>query len=436
MRRLRAWLAAAVILRLAFHVVFVPAFEGPDEPHHLARVQAFASGPFGDAFRGSAVQPPLVQAVRGNPCGLGLHRDFGCPLFGRAVARFDVLAPGADSSPAAARPNPEDHQPPLYYALAGLALRALRATMGTTGTPSPVTALLFLRLLSVALVAAALLWPLRRLARGRPPGLAVGVLLLLLTPGAAEALARASNDGALFLWAALCLDALERRARAPVLLALLAAGPLLKLTAFPIVAFALVGLAAQRRVRLAVFAALASLSVFPVQAARGWLWGGTYEFNRAARAPLGSLSDTVLGLARSAYTFVKTTFWLGEWSFFRAPRPLVAAFFLLLAGALVAARRRVPPLRLPAHAAAASAAALGFLAFAVGNRLFYGDWGGLGGWYVWGWLPWLALAASDLATLSRRGAAILLTALAAFVLVANALWLAVAWPLYGIHPGV
>jgi hypothetical protein len=301
-----------------------------------------------------------------------------------------------------------------------------------------VAALLVLRILSVACVAAALLGPLRRLSRARPPGLSAGVLLLMLTPGAAEALARASNDGALFLWAALCLDALERRARAPVLLALLAVGPLLKLTALPIVAFALVELAAQRRTRLAGLGALASLCVFPIQAARGWLWGGTYEFNRAALTPghIGSLSDILLGLARSAYTFAKTTFWLGEWSFFRAPQLLVAAFFLLVACALLAARRRVPPLRLPAHAAAFVAAAGGLLAFVVGNRLFYGHWGGVGGWYAWGWLPWLALAASDLASIPRRAGAWLLAALAAFVLVSNVLWFAVAWPLYGVHAGV
>ena len=61
----------------------------------------------------------------------------------------------------------------------------------------------------------------------------------------------------------------------------------------------------------------------------------------------------------------------------------------------------------------------------------FGDWGGVGGWYVWTWLPWLAVAAADLARIERRPGAWLLGTLAAFVLVANALWFSVAWPLYG-----
>ena len=260
----------------------------------------------------------------------------------------------------------------------------------------------------------------------------MGVLLLLLTPGASEALARASNDAAVFLWAALLVQALDRRAGASPTLALLAAGPLLKLTAFPVVVFAVAALVLQGRRRLALWGGSASLAVFPLQALRGWNWGGTLEFNQAAAVAV-SAGDTVLGLARSTYTFWKTTFWLGEWSFFRAPRALVIAYFLLWVAGLVLARRRADPQRTAAHALGALAAACGFLAFAVGNRLYYGDWGGVGGWYAWTWLPWLALAAADLATVERRAGARLLWALAAFVLAANVLWFARAWPLYGTH---
>ena len=78
---------------MTFHAAFVPAFEGPDEPYHLARALAFAEKPFAQALRGAPVEPSLVEAVRGKPCAENLHRVFGCPLFGSELARFDVLAP-------------------------------------------------------------------------------------------------------------------------------------------------------------------------------------------------------------------------------------------------------------------------------------------------------------------------------------------------------
>jgi hypothetical protein len=430
LRRLAAVLAAAVVARMAFHAVFVPAFEGPDEPFHLARVLAFAGGPLDRAFAGAPVEPALAAAVRAKPCSENLHRVFECPLFGSEAARFDVLAPEGPV-PAVSGPrigNTEDNQPPLYYAAAGLLLRPLPEWR------EPLRGLLFLRLLGVACVAAALFGPLRILARDRAAGLAVAVLLLLLTPGASEALPRASNDATVFLWAALVVAAIKRRAGGAVLVALLAGGPLLKLTALPVVAFAVAALVDRGRPRLALGGAAAALAVFPVQALRGWRWGGTLEFNGAASAWAalgGSIGGTLVGLVRSAYTLVKTTFWLGEWSFFRAPRALVAAYFLLLLVALLLAHRRPDPHHRAAHAAGAVVAAAGFLAFAVGNRLYYGDWGGVGGWYVWTWLPWLAMAASDLAVMSRRAATGWLAALAVFVVIANALWFSVAWPLYG-----
>jgi hypothetical protein len=438
-RRLPAWLAlgaAVVVARMTFHALFVPAFEGPDEPYHLARALAFATQPPSSAFAGARVEPGLAAAVRQLPCSENLHRVFGCSLFdGRREARFDVLSPESVPEEAAAAAalggpglaNTEDNQPFLGYALAGLLLRPFPRWQ------TPVPALLFFRLIGVACVAAALFGPLRYLARDPrvAAGLTGGALLLLLTPGASEALARASNDAAVFLWAALCVSGVARRAGATMTIVLLAAGPLLKLTALPVVAFAVVALWRDGRPRLAASSLAASLIVFPVQALRGWRWGGTLEFNSAASALLGSLADTLVGLVRSAYTLIKTTFWLGEWSFFRAPRPLVAAYFLLIAAALVLAKRRPDPPRRAAHLFGALVAACGFLAFAVGNRLYYGDWGGVGGWYVWTWLPWLALAAADLATMERRAASWLLSALAVFVVVANVLWFSVAWPLYG-----
>jgi hypothetical protein len=422
-----AALAVAVVLRMAVHALFLPAFEGPDEPYHLARALAFASAPLARAFAGAPVEAPLAAAVRGKPCSENLHRVFGCALFGASPARFDVLAPDtAGAEPGRSLVNTEDNQPPLSYVLVGLLLRFWPGA-------SPSQALLVFRLFGVACVAAALLVPLRHLARDRPAGLAVGVLLLLLTPGASEGLARASNDAAVFLWAAMCVAAAcsGRRAGARIWILLLAAGPLLKLTALPVAAFAIAALFVRGRKGLALAGSASSLAVFPVQLLRGWRWGGTLEFNAAAHALGGSAGATFVGLVRSAYTLVKTTFWVGEWTFFRAPKPLVVAYFLLLLSALILAKRRSDPQNVAAHAAAALVAAGGFLAFAVANRLYYGDWGGVGGWYVWTWLPWLAVAATDLARMERRTASWILGALAAFVVVANVLWYSVAWPLYG-----
>ena len=57
--------------------------------------------------------------------------------------------------------------------------------------------------------------------------------------------------------------------------------------------------------------------------------------------------------------------------------------------------------------------------------------GRVGGWYAWTWLPWLAAAAADLATMRIASARLLLAALAVLVLVSNLVWFSVAWPLYG-----
>ena len=57
-------LAAAVVLRMAFHAVSLPAFEGPDEPQHLARIRDFACQPWSVAFEGKWVDAEIVLAAR------------------------------------------------------------------------------------------------------------------------------------------------------------------------------------------------------------------------------------------------------------------------------------------------------------------------------------------------------------------------------------
>ena len=114
--------------------------------------------------------------------------------------------------------------------------RSLR--FGSRSADSPERALLACRILGAAFVALAVFGPLRRLARTRPRSFSFAGLLLLALPGASESLARCANDGAIFLWSAAVLACLDAAAPTAVLCALLAAGPLLKPTAFPVVAVA------------------------------------------------------------------------------------------------------------------------------------------------------------------------------------------------------
>jgi hypothetical protein len=410
---------------MAFHAIFLPAFEGPDEPHHLARVLAFAAGPLKEAFGGAEVPEAVVGSVKSFPCSSRLAAAYGCPAFDGRPAAFNLLRAAPAPLPASAVANPEANQPPLAYAAMGLALRAVPAGPGVA------SALLYARLFSVGLVALAIFGPLRILARRWSSEAAAAGLLALLLPGASEALARASNDAAVFLWAAALLAALDARVRSAALVLLLAAGPLIKLTALPVVVFAVVALFLEGRRGTAVAGAAAALAVFPLQALRGWLWGGTIELNGPSRAIGEPLASAVLGFARSVYVFVKTTFWVGGWSFVRPAGVLTIGYFALLLAAAVACRRRPGPPRLPAHAAAFAAAAVGFTVFALANRRFYGGWGGVAGWYLWDWSPWLFSAAADLVRFRTGAARALLGAAAVFVLAANAAWLSASLRLYG-----
>ncbi len=215
------------------------------------------------------------------------------------------------------------------------------------------------------------------LARGWRPGLAVAGLLALLLPGASEGLARCSNDAAVFLWASLVLVALALPTRAILLITLIAAGPLLKLTAIPIVVFAVCVCARERGKAIASGAAAASLLVLPVQSLRGWMWGGTLELNAAGTAIAEPLLTAAVGFLRSVYAFVKTTLWVGGFSLIRPPRWLVVGYGALLAMAVLACgrgrmrgaglRTRRPSPRRPRASRV----------FALANRRYYGVWGGV-----------------------------------------------------------
>jgi len=420
-------LVILAIVRLTFHALFLPAYEGPDEPHHLGRIVAFADGPFRAALTGAPLDGSITRAVESRPCSPGRHL---CPPFGNSPGAFNLLNPFPKQTDSRHAPNPENHQPPLYYVIGGVLLRVLTRLDPTGWLAAPDVRLLWARLLSVGFVSLAIFLPLRALFRARSRPIAGAGLLFLLLPGASEALARCSNDAAVFCWSALLLYALHRRASLFWTCLLLAAGPLLKLTALPVAAFAVATLWQQGRRRGALLGGVSSGLVFPVQALRGWLWGGTYEFNRILPGIHETLAHTALGFARSVYTIIKTVFWLGGWSFFRGPMVLVIAWFLLLAGFLAAARFRPDPVARWPHAIAAAAVLVGSLAFVVGNRRFYGDWGGVGGWYLWDWAPWIFIAFDDLLFVPARARRILLPATAAFVVVANLVYFGIAFRFY------
>jgi hypothetical protein len=410
-------LSVLVVARLALQALFVPAYEGPDEPGHLARAVAFADRPFRNAFIGEPVDSSIIAGIAARPCGPALRQFHQCPPFGTEPAAFNLLHPLPKLSGTRSDPNPENNQPPLSYFVMGLILRVARRLSGLFTAPEP--RLLFGRLTGVTLVACALFLPLRRIAARRSPSFAITGLLLMLLPGAAESLARCANDGPVFLWSAVLVEGLISGLSAPLVCGVLAAGPLIKQTALPVVAVAVVWLWCGGRKRTAIGGLAAAAVVFPVQLLRGWRWGGNYELNRTLPGIAEPPARIALGFLRSVYTFIKTTFWLGEWTFFRAPLWLVIVYFLLIAVLLGVARIRSAPRSPSAHAAGCVIAVMGIVTFIIVNRRFFGGWGGVGGWYVWSWIPWLAVAWNDCLEVRNRALPALIVATASFVVIAN-----------------
>lgn len=429
--RLLAGLRVLVLLRFALHALFLPVYEGPDEPFHLGRARLVADRPLTEAIRGESVDRDLVRSMRSRPCGPPMHAAFGCPSFGGAPAAFDILSshppPGAAEEDGR-QENYQAHQPPLYYLAAGLLLKLF--ALGAAGAPA--NQLLLLRLASVLLVGVALFLPVRKLGKGNALFQAT-LLLGLLLPGAAESLVRVANDVAVFAWSAVLVWIVFRSGNfKPGLTAFLAGlGPMLKLTALPVVAVAAVVGWRRRGWRSGLVIAASGLVVLPLQWLRGWAWGGTLEANTASPTA-ESISTVLLGLAHSSYTFVKTAIWLGGWSSFRPPAALAVAVPLFVAWLAVRVFRLRPRLEhWPAHAAGLAVALLGFIAFAIGKQALFGVWGAVGGWYAWGWAPWLALlAAGTLELRDGRGREAILGALAGALLL-NLAWFDVALRTYG-----
>ena len=375
-------LAALVVLKYIFHAFLIPAYDGPDEAFHLARVLAFSRASCVVAFRGGALPDDLVQAVANRPCGADLARVFQCEQFPVKGSLFNILSRAEPRAPKhlAAPGNYEDQQPPLYYALAGLLLRPFAPL-------TPDVALLLVRSLSVLFVALALFGPLRVIVRPYTPEMGCAFLIALLLPGAAEALARGSNDALLFLWVATMFFLLPRTRSNLVLCAGLAIGPMIKLTAFAVVAVLVVRLWRFGKRPAAAVGLAASFLVLPIQWLRGWLHGATYTY--AAHGLGETWWQSCVGLMRTGWGLAKTAFWVGGWVAFRPPWELVAVTVMVVGVSLVVLR----PFHFakkPEHAVGLAVAAIGTVFIAIGNRRYAGTWGGLCGWYFWGWSPWIA----------------------------------------------
>jgi len=325
-------------------------------------------------------------------------------------------------------PNYENNQPPLYYAVAGELLAMSERLVPPRRGAAPEDELIRLRILSFLFLAAAIFGPLRRIAGRHSPVLTTLGIAATFLPGFAESLIRCSNDGLLFLWAALVIDAVDSGYRGAALAVLPAFGCLIKLNALPILFFVLALLWVEKRRKTALLAAAIALA--PAAILGGSTWGGAVKIAKRMPLPMPAL-EIAVGLSRSLYTIVKGVVWVGEWSFFRPP------VWLLLLGltviVLLAANVRIVPRprRLAAHAAALVVAAAGTAAFVLADRRVFGGWGGVGGWYVWGWTPWLALLADD--TLRWHGRTRLaILGIGAYLLVINVSWFSMAGLVYGV----
>lgn len=414
--------------QLTFHAFFSPVYEGPDEPFHLARARQFAQAPLAQALAGEVVDADLARSMRAWPCGPAMQAAFDCPGYGSEPAIFNILQPARRSATGASSPNYQAHQPPLYYLAAAPLLELFAPGIGS----APESQIFLLRVAAVLLVGYVLCFPLRKLGKGNVP-LEVLLLLAMLLPGAAESLVRVSNDVGVFAWSVLLLAALHSgvRLRPGSIAPLAAVGPLLKLTALPVVAFAVVLEWRKGGWRRGAAIGAAGLVVFPLQWLRGWARGGTLEAN-ARFTGMGSLPEIFVGLLHSAATFFKTAVWLGGWSFFRPPKWVLV--FAPLLGLLLVVRviqRRPHPQNLGAHFAALALAGAGFVVFALGQRRIFGIWGGVGGWYAWGWAPWLALLASDVLEIRPGRERELVAGAVAGATVLSLIWFQVAYRTYG-----
>jgi hypothetical protein len=429
-RKISLALVTVLALRFVFHAFYLPVFEGPDEPFHLARMVSFVDGSIAEGWRGETVSPVIVSSVESHPCCNDLARAFGCPPFGEEPAEFNILDFDTTDQSSAVVANYEKHQPPIYYVLGAVVLSGSSALFPSSISEAPSLRLLIARLFSLTLVLIALIGPIRSLASHYGNNWYAALLLVLFVPGASESLVRCANDSAVFLWAALLMWALVRKAESRIFIALAMIGPLIKLTTLPIVGIAVVWAWFNRPRWHAMMIAIASSLIVPLQWFRGFRWGGTVELNYSSQAVAEPLQNQVLGFVRSSYTFLKTTVWLGEWSFFRAPVWVLIAASLFLVIVILSLRFQKPTGSLAPHVTGVVLAIAATSYWFISHRAFWGQWGGVGGWYAWGWYPWVAVLAGDLFSIDRSRRFLIIGGGAILLFIINIAWFVFAHRLY------
>lgn len=431
--KLSSVLLVLIAFRFIFHALYIPVFEGPDEPFHLARVSAFVDGPISEAITGHWVKEDIISNIVSHPCGPDLARVYGCTSFKDSeAAEFNILE--FEDSNLAVRPsfNYESHHPPLYYLAGASALFLPKGIPGfSSRANNPVFRLLMMRIFSVCLVLIAVFGPILALSRSRSRAWLWSCGLLLLLPGAAESLARCANDVGVFLWTALIVWAIDRSERTSIVVCLIAIGPLIKLTALPVVCFALAWVALNRPLGHTISALASAIIFLPLQWFRGHMWGGTVELNGPNRTLDESLLETMVGSVRSLYTLLKTAFWQGEWSIFRPPLWLLAIAALFVFVLVFFSRLHAFSFEQTPHIVGLLSMVGAVAVFFLSHRLHWDQWGGVSGWYLWGWMPWLAVAFHRLIRVYPGRVTCLMWLATGVVVVANITWFWVAHSVYG-----
>ena len=432
MNKKTVWALLTILaLRLVFHALYVPVYEGPDEPFHLARIVSFVDGSLAEGWRGETVSPLIVGSVESHPCCNDLARAFGCRPFGEGSAEFNILDLDTARQSSEITANYERHQPPIYYMLGAVVLSGSSALFPSAISEAPSFRLLFGRLFSLALVLIALIGPMRSLANHYGNSWYAALILVLFVPGASESLVRCANDSAIFFWSALLMWALFRKAESRYLIAMAMIGPMIKLTALPIVGIVVVWAWFNRPRWHALMIASSSSLIVPLQWFRGFRWGGTVELNYDSQAAAEPLQDFALGFVRSSYTFLKTTVWLGEWSFFRAPLWVLIVASLFLVIVILSLRfQEKPTVGFAPHAAGLVLAIAATSYWFISHRAFWGQWGGVGGWYAWGWYPWAAVLAGDFVGIHRSRRSLIFGGGVILLLIINIAWFTLAHRLY------
>lgn len=433
--------AGLVALALPAYALFLPAFEGPDEPFHLSRALDFARGRYLDGWRADRLGDDVVSALARYPCGPDLHRVFGCPAFasdsGRAWGNLLAVPPverPADP-PRDPYPNYERQHPVLGYLVWAIPVAVVdRATSDHEPARRVAAVQLTIRVANLVLLAIAFLGPGRRLIASwsiEARAVAAGAMLL---PGAVETLARGGLEALVFAWSLWFVEESFREpSRVSRLLTLAAVGPLIKLTALPIVAFGVVAAWSRRRTVLAIGIGVAGAAVYLERLLRGYLAGGVLDLHAGyATHDPGDLLDLLRGIGWSMLVTAKSAAWLGGWSFFRPPIWVLAviggAAIALLA--LVRLRHERERAVILAALGAAGVAIAGHAVFSVAVYRVFGSWA-VGGWYVWAWFPVAAVAAERALEWRRPLPPWLLAALVAALATVDLAWWRAADRLYG-----